>query len=617
MGEGGASGARNLPMIWEPSRQFAESTNVWRFMRRLGFKDREAFLQFSRENPERFWDQILREMQVEWFTPYRQVMDLSHGPEWARWFQGGTLNIAHNCLDRWASTGRVACIWEGENGAVRTVRFSSLREEANRVANGLRAMGLRSGDRAAVCMPMIPEVLSILYGCFKLGVAVVPIFSGFGTGAIAARLTDSGARVLFTTEDLERRGQRIPLAAKMPGLVERTVVVHGPLFPDQPSEAPTTALDSEHTALLLYTSGTTGGAKGTVHTHAGCVAQMGKEIWLAFDHRDSDRFFWLTDLGWMMGPWSILGNHLFGGTIFLYDGAPDFPGPARLWEMIVRHKITTFGLSPTAIRMLAKAGSEPPPMDSLRLLGSTGEPWDEASWMWFFERIGRRRCPILNISGGTEIVGCFLLPLPIQGLKPCSLGGPAPGMATECVDEEGRPARGRKGYLVCTKPAPSMTRGIWGDPDRYLRSYWSKFPGWWYHGDWASVDEEGHWFLHGRADEAMNVAGRKIGPAEIEAAMMRHPGVAEAAVIGVPDELKGEAIVGYAVPKPGARVDPPSVCARVVEVMGAAFRPREIVIVRELPKTQSGKIVRRLLRSRYLGEPLGDLSTVANPWVLE
>jgi len=301
----------------------------------------------------------------------------------------------------------------------------------------------------------------------------------------------------------------------------------------------------------------------------------------------------------------------------MYDGAPDFPTPMRLWEMIERHQLTTFGISPTAIRMLSKHPQVLPPMESLRLLGSSGEPWDEAAWLWYFERVGRRRCPIINISGGTEIIGCFLFPLPIQPLKPCSLGGPAPGMAAEVFDENGAPVRLKKGYLVCTRPAPSMTRGIWNDPQRYVETYWSRFPGTWYHGDWASVDEDGHWFLHGRADESMNVAGRKVGPAEVEEAMMQHPGVAEAAVIGVPDELKGEAIVGYAVARPGTPVDGSAVCSTVADVMGAAFRPREVLIVAELPKTQSGKIVRRLIRQKYLGEPLSDISTVANPWALD
>ena len=603
-------------MIWEPSREFIERTNVWRFMQRLGFSDREAFLHFSRQNPERFWDELMREIGVEWFQPYHQVLDASRGPEWAQWFVGGRLNIAHNCLDRWADSGRVACLWETENGATGSVSFRDLRNEANRAANGLVSMGLQPGDRVALCLPMMPAILPVLYGCFKAGLIVVPIFAGFGDGAIATRLADSGARLVFTATHLERRGKRLPLRQKIPADITTIVVDSGPLFADQPDVAPTLSLDSEARAIILYTSGTTGKPKGTVHTHAGCLAQMGKEIWLGFDHRADDRFFWLSDIGWMMGPWSILGNHLFGGTIFVYDGAPDFPGPLRLWETIERHGITTFGVSPTAIRVLSKAAEAPPSMPTLRLLGSTGEPWDEAAWLWFFEKVGHRRCPIINISGGTEIVGSFLFPLPIQPLKPCTLGGPAPGMATEVVDEKGNPVRGRKGYLVCTAPAPSMTRGIWNDPQRYLESYWTRFPGMWYHGDWASVDEDGHWMLHGRADESMNVAGRKVGPAEVEEAMMQHPGVAEAAVIGVPDDVKGEAIVGFAVARPGVALDSGEVCDTVARVLGPMFRPREVQLVSELPKTQSGKIVRRLMRLRYLGEELGDVSTVANPSAL-
>jgi acetyl-CoA synthetase len=608
-----------LDVVWKPSREFIERTNVWRFMQRLGFSDREAFLRFSTDQPERFWDETMREMGVQWFEPYRQTMDASRGPAWTQWFVGGRLNIAHNCLDRWAESGRIACIWEGESGETRTIGFDELLDEANRVANGLVARGLEPGDRVAVCMPMVPEILPVLYGCFKAGLTAVPIFAGFGAGAIATRLEDSGARLVFTTADVTRRGKRLPLAEKMPGGVD-TIVAGSPAWrrflAEQPASFKTVPLDAEQRALMLYTSGTTGKPKGVVHTHAGCLANMGKEMWLEFDHQPADRFFWLSDLGWMMGPWSILGNHLFGGTIFLYDGAPDYPTAARLWEMVERHRITTLGVSPTAIRMLVRDGLELPAMPSLRILGSTGEPWDETSWRRYFERVGGGRCPIINISGGTEIVGSFLCPLPIQELKPCTLGGPAPGMATEVVDENGRPVRGRMGYLVCTKPAPSMTRGIWNDPQRYIETYWSRFPGMWYHGDWASVDEDGHWFVHGRADESMNVAGRKVGPAEVEAAMMRHPGVAEAAAIGVPDELKGEAIVGFVAPRAGVAVDGALVCATVVEELGPAFRPRAVVVTAELPKTQSGKIVRRLLRQRYLGERLGDLSMVANPGAL-
>ncbi|MFN3321996.1 MAG: AMP-binding protein [Bryobacteraceae bacterium] len=623
-----------MPYIWEPEREFIERTNVWRFMQRLGHTDREEFLRDSRENSERFWERMVRETGIEWFTEYERIVDLSRGPEWARWFIGGRLNLAHNCVDRHAASGRMAILWEGEDGRAREIGFAELRREVNRVANALRSLGLVQGDRVALCMPMVPEVVSILYGCFKLGLIVVPIFAGFGQGAIATRLEDSGARVLFTADSLERRGKVIPLAAKTAAsAVEHRVILRykgGPvdmrpgrdlwyeeIVAGQTEECETAALASEDIAMILYTSGTTGKPKGTVHTHAGTLAQISKEIYLGFDHQDGDRFFWLSDIGWMMGPWTIVGNHHFGGTIFLYDGAPDHPGPGRLWEMIERHRITTFGISPTAIRLLMRKPGELPAMESLRLLGSTGEPWDEESYLWFFERAGRRRCPIINISGGTEIAGCFLFPLPIQPLKPCSLGGPAPGMATEVFDEDGRPVRGRMGYLVCTKPAPSMTRGIWGDPERYIETYWSRWPGVWSHGDWASVDDDGCWFLHGRADESMNIAGRKVGPAEVEDALIQHPSVSEAAVIGVPDALKGEAIVAFVVERPGAEVDQEALGEHLVEVLGPTFRPRSIRKVRELPKTQSGKIVRRLIRQKYLGQPLGDLSTVENPSALD
>jgi acetyl-CoA synthetase len=631
--------------IWEPSREWIERTNVWRFMLRLGFHDRDAFLQFSRDHPEAFWDELVREIRIEWFEPYHQVLDASRGPEWSQWFQGGRLNIAWNCLDRHAaSPGCLACIWEGEDESVRRLTFDELRREVNRLANALDSLGLRKGDRVALAMPMAPEVLSILYASLKLGLIVVPIFAGFGAGAIATRLEDSGARLIFTADHLQRRGKFVPLKEKVDQAlagapaVEKVIVLrykggatpwrdgrdlwYHDLLSGRSESRDCLALDSEDRAFLLYTSGTTGKPKGTVHTHAGSLAQISKEIWLTFDHQPEDLFFWLSDIGWMMGPWTILGNHHFGGTIFLYDGAPDYPGPDRLWRMIERHGITTFGISPTAIRLLMRStpAQACPPMDSLRLLGSTGEPWDDKSYLWFFENAGKGRCPILNISGGTEIVGCFLSPLPIQPLKTCSLGGPSPGIATEVVDENGEPVRGRKGYLVCTKPAPSMTRGVWGDPQRYLETYWSRWKGMWNHGDWASVDEDGCWFLHGRADESMNVAGRKVGPAEVETALMQHPAVGEAVVIGAPDELKGEAIVAFVVLKTSAAVTadlPAEISRKAVDILGPTLRPREINLVPQLPKTQSGKVVRRLIRQKYLGEELGDLSTVENPAALD
>jgi acetyl-CoA synthetase len=619
--------ASDSKWIWMPDQAGVEETNVYRFMQRLGTPTREAFLAFSVNHPEEFWSALASELNLEWFTPYSQVMDLSGGVEWSRWFAGGRLNIVHNCLDRWQSTDRTAILAEDETGRMHAVPFAQLSRDACRLANHLKSMGVEAGDRIALVMPMMPETVVALYAALKIGAIAVPIFAGFGSRAIETRLADSGARVILTADRLRRRGAWLPLRAKVDEAIARltpkpAVVMSsheqgwGDLLDGDASECETLALDSEATSLILYTSGTTGKPKGVVHTHAGALIQTAKEIYLGFDHKPEDRFWWLSDIGWMMGPWMIFGNHAFGGTIFIYDGAPDCPHPDRLWEMIDRHGITTFGVSPTAVRLLMRA-SDPSkyPMSALRLLGSTGEPWDETSYLWFFENVGRRRLPIINISGGTEIIGSFVFPLPIQPLKPCTVGGPAPGMATEVVDEEGNSIRGRMGYLVCTKPAPSMTRGIWGDPRRYLETYWSRWPGWWNHGGWASIDEDGCWFLHGRADESMNVAGRKVGPAEVEEALIDHAAVSEAAVIGVPDQLKGEAIVGFAVLKAPATAE--ELSRHLVAALGPTFRPREIRIVTELPKTQSGKIVRRLIRQRYLGEAMGDASTVSNPAALD
>lgn len=617
-----------MSWLWQPDPASIERTNVWRFLHRLGLPDRESFLQYSTEQLESFWDQMVQETRIDWFEPYTQVLDTSKGVEWAKWFVDGRLNIVHNTLDRYGLSAHPAIIWEGEDGPPREISFAELHAQTNQLANYLKSLGLRKGDRVAMCMPMVPEVVTVVYACLKLGLIVAPIFSGFGAGAIATRLQDSGAVVVFTGDILQRRGKRQDLeskvreaAAKAPSV--RQVVVYpydtgwSKMLRSLSPVCATESLDSEHPAFLLYTSGTTGKPKGCVHTHAGALAQMSKEIWLAFDHQPDDRFFWLSDIGWMMGPWTIIGNHHFGGTIFLYDGAPDYPDADRLWSMLERHRITTFGVSPTAIRVLMRA-SDPRRFDlsRLRLLGSTGEPWDDTSYSWFFEMVGGKRCPVINISGGTEIVGCFLFPLPIQPLKPCTLGAPAPGMAAAILNEDGSPTPpGQTGYLACVKPAPSMTRGIWGDPDRYLETYWSKWPGVWHHGDWASVDEDGCWYLHGRADESMNVAGRKVGPAEVEDALIEHPQVSEAAVIGVPDEVKGEGIVCFVVLK--SPVPEKELSDFLVKNLGPTFRPNAIHAVAELPKTQSGKIVRRLIRRRFLGEELGDTSTVQNPAALE
>jgi acetyl-CoA synthetase len=635
-------------LIWHPTEELIRSSNVRRFMQRHGIKTYEELITRSTDDIEWFWDAALQDLGISWYQPYHKVLDTTAGIPWARWFLGGKTNIVYNCLDRHlpSRSGKTALIWEGENGAIRKMSYGELDREIGRLANALKDLGLRKGDTMGLYMPMCPEIVTAFYAGLKIGLIVIPIFSGFASAPLTSRLAHAGAKLLITADASLRRGKVLPIKSEadaaadhLPGLRHLVVVKHLgaeiPWNPDRdvwyheliagrPETHATEPLDSEDYALILYTSGTTGQPKGSVHTHGGCLAQMGKELGYHFDLKPDDRFFWLTDIGWMMGPWMIIGVHLFGGTVLIMEGAPDHPKPDRLWEIIERHRVTIFGISPTAVRMLMRAGDAwvaRHDLSSLRILGSTGEPWDAESYLWLFRNAGGEQIPIINISGGTEIVGCFLAPLPITPLKACTLRGPGLGMDVDVFDDQGKPVRGQRGHLVCKKPAPSMTRGFWKDPGRYLETYWSRWPGVWIHGDWAYIDPDGFWFLEGRSDDTIKVAGRRTGPAEIEEALIAHPAVSEAAAIGVPDPVKGEEAVGFVILKPGYTPIESlreELIAQVVRMLGKTLRPKEIRFVTDLPKTRSAKIVRRVIRAKYLGQAdLGDLSSIENPQAIE
>jgi len=376
--------------------------------------------------------------------------------------------------------------------------------------------------------------------------------------------------------------------------------------------------------MIAYTSGTTGRPKGAVHVHGGFLVKIAQEVYHQTDlHPGEDVLFWITDMGWIMGPWEVVGGLACGGTVFLYEGAPDYPGPDRLWALVERHGISILGVSPTLIRALSRHGTAPlkaHDLSSIRVIGSTGEPWNPEPYRWCLEHVGGGRAPIINLSGGTEVGACFLSPVPIVPLKPCSLGGPALGVDVDVFDAEGNPVRGQVGELVCKQPWPGMTRGVWRDPARYLETYWSRWEGVWVHGDWASVDADGEWFLHGRSDDTIKVAGKRVGPAEFESALVAHPAVTEAAAVGVPHALKGQAVWCYVVLQPGHE---PGDALRdelldgVVSILGKAFKPEKIRFVRELPKTRSAKIVRRAVRAAALGQDPGDVSSLENPSALE
>ncbi|NHN42476.1 AMP-binding protein [Halorubellus sp. JP-L1] len=652
-------------VAFEPDRAFVESTNVYEFMQTYGMDDYDELIERTTtelagepaSGVDWFWDEVVDYLDIEFYEDYDSVRDDSDGPQFTDWYPGGELNLAHNVVDRWAAPdserrNKVATIWEGEDGEVREVTYHELHRQSNMVANYLESVGVGTGDTVGLYMPMVPEVTSILYGCFKVGVIAVPIFSGFGVDATATRIADSECSVLFTGDGFYRRGGEVTLkdaadeAIEEAGHVEHTVVYErlGLVDSDDESIAWTSrdetwadavetrddaydskSLDSDQESMLLYSSGTTGKPKGIVHTHAGVQVQCAKELYFGFDVKPSDRFFWVSDIGWMMGPWTLIGNHSFGGTIFMYEGAPDHPEPDRFWEMIDRHGLTQFGISPTAIRALRKHGDEwleGHDLSSLRILGSTGEPWDPESWQWFLDEVGGGEAPIINISGGTEICGCFLMPMPINDLKPCTLGGPGLGMDIDVVDQNGESIRdsNERGFLVARDSCPSMTKSLWSGDERYLDEYWSSWEDLWDHGDWAQMDADGFWFLHGRADDALNVAGRKVGPAEVEGALMEHDAVNQAAAVGAPDDTTGTAVVTYVVLEDGFEESDDlrdELRAVVGEELGKPFRPREVLFVDEFPKTQSGKIIRRAIEGVYTGEELGDMSSIENPEALE
>lgn len=662
-------------IIWRPTSEFLENSNIALFMKRHGIGSYKDLIRRSTADIEWFWRACVEDLDIEWNKPFTKIYDDSEGFAWTKWFVGGELNIVQNCLDRHAAIrgdqqahlpDGQALIWEGDDGAIRTYTYRQLNNEVKRFANALLGNRIKKGDAVGIYLPMIPEVVIAFLACMKIGAVPVPIFSGYGPEAVRSRLEDSAATALVTADGSFRRGKMIPIKPsadaatkdlknlKVRFVVKRTGAdvpwQEGKDFwwhevlPYQSPSCGTYPVPSEHPSMILYTSGTTGKPKGCVHTHAGALAQIAKELKFAFDVKPAgegrptgvatpaDKFFWFTDMGWMMGPWEVIGVLFQGATLFIYEGAPDYPKPDRIWEMVEKHGLTHLGISPTAIRLLKKYSEGFPAkyeMKSLRILGSTGEPWDPDSYRWFFQHVGKGRCPIINISGGTELVGCLLSPYPVCELKPCTLRGPGLGMDIDVFNEEGKPVRGEVGHLVCKKPFPSMTRGFLNDRERYLETYFSKWPGVWYHGDWALIDDDGFWFLHGRADDTIKIAGKRVGPAEVEAALNGCPEVAESAAIGVPHALKGETLVCFVVLKPDFASPDSSAAAQVREALtkklsqaviatlGKTLTPEKIIFVPALPKTRSAKIVRGAIRRKYLGQPPGEVSSVENPEALE
>ncbi|CAG0933731.1 acetyl-CoA synthetase [Thermoflexales bacterium] len=635
-------------IVWRPTPELIAQSRLKQFMDQTGLATFDELLRYSTTDLEWFWNAVLKFLDIQFYQPYSNIVDLSQGIERPVWCVGGVLNIVHNCLDKRIGTPdehKLALIYESEEGRTRTYTYGQLYREVNRCANGLRGLGLQKGDAIGLFMPMIPEIVIALLAIVKIGGIVLPLFSGYGEAAIATRLNDAEAKALFTADGFYRRGQKVQMkriadeALRQVPTVQHLIVVDRvnngaplqegrdhwwrALIDWQSDQAYTEHTAAEDPLMIIYTSGTTGQPKGAVHTHCGFPIKAAQDMAHGLDLHADEVLYWLTDMGWMMGPWLVFGTLLLGATMVIYDGAPDYPGPNRLWSLVERHHVTALGISPTLVRALIRYGDEPIKqhnLSSLRKFASTGEPWNPDPWLWLFNTVGQGKLPIINYSGGTEISGGIVMGNVLLPLKPCAFSAPVPGMAADVVDEEGRSVRGQVGELVIRQPWIGMTRGFWRNPERYIETYWSRFPHVWVHGDWAAVDDDGLWYILGRSDDTIKVAGKRLGPAEVESILVSHPSVSEAAAIGVPDELKGQSVVGFCVLKPNTSASGElreALKELIANELGKPLKPREIKFVKDLPKTRNAKVMRRIIRAAYLGQDPGDTSSLENPQAVE
>ena len=621
--------AGETTFAWKPSAEQLEQANVVRLARSLGCADYASLHRLSIEEPDRFWRAVVDDLELELAAPWERVLDDSRGIAWTTWFEGARLNLATACVHVWAerTPDAVAAIFAGEDGERTEWSFRELSLQVARFAESLAALGVEAGDRVAIYLPMCPEVAVVSHACAHLGAIQVPIFSGFGAAAVAQRLQDSGARVVVTADWSYRRGRKMQMretieeARRSSPSVEHVVewrrADRSWSVPLGDGSLPPLDVPAEHPYLLAYTSGTTGRPKGALHVQGGFLLSIAREAAYQSDIRAGDRVLFATDMGWIMGPWTVVGAGALGAAVVYMEGAPDWPDD-RVWRLVETERVTMLGVSPTLVRALIPKGEPEADLTSLRAITTTGEPWNAGPYDWLNEHAaGGGRIPIVNISGGTEVGACFLSVTPMAPTKPCALGFPALGQAMDVFSPEGTSLREEVGELVCTRAWPGMTRGIWGDDARYLETYWSRFPGVWTHGDWASIDGDGYWSLHGRSDDTLNIAGKRIGPAELESAALDHPAVAEAAAVGIPHEVKGEVAWLFCGLRPGAEADMDGVKAVVGAALGKAFAPERVFFVSALPKTRSAKIVRRAVKATALGEDPGDLSTLENPETLE
>ncbi|WP_202319494.1 acetate--CoA ligase [Archaeoglobus neptunius] len=633
--------------VFHPPKELVENSNIKRFMDRLGIKDEDELRKRALEDPEWFWSEMAKEVGIEWFEEPKKVLEWD--PPYAKWFVGAKYNIVHDALDKQARLrkNKVAYIWEGEDGSVRKITYGELYWEVNRLANALKELGVKKGDRVAIYMPMIPELPIAMLASAKIGAIHTDVFSGFSPMALQDRVNDAEAKVLITADGFYRRGSIIHLkedadeAIEAAKSVESVIVVrrigldvpmqdgrdhwYDDIVRGQPRECKTEQMDANDALFILYTSGTTGRPKGVIHAHAGYAVGVSATLKFVFDIKEDDVYWCTADIGWITGhSYIVYAPLILGATSVIYCGAPDYPKPDRWWEMIEKYGVTVFYTAPTAIRTFMRLGEEwveRHDLSSLRLLGSVGEPINPEAWFWYYKYIGKERCPIMDTWWQTETGHFIITPLPTTPLKPGSATKPFPGIDVDVFDEEGNSLSKKNigGYLVIKRPWPGILIGLWKNPDRYIKTYWEKFRDVYLAGDAARVDEDGYFWIQGRLDDVLNVSGHRIGNSEVESALVSHPAVSEAAVVGRPHEVKGEAIVAFVVLRKGYRPSEElkeGLREHVAREIGKIARPDEIYFVPDLPKTRSGKIMRRLVRAKITKDRIGDTSTLMNPEAL-
>ena len=622
--------------IYRPSQEIIDAAHV---------RDYEALRAEAAADPAAFWERHAREL--EWYQPWTQVLDDSDAPFY-KWFVGGKTNVVLNALDRHqknATRNKLALIWEGEDGSLRTFSYFALNREVCQFANILKSMGVSKGDRVTIYMPRIPELMMAMLACAKIGAVHSVVYGGFSVEALAERIEDSESRVLITADGGYLRGKIVQLkgiadeALRRCGMVEHVIVVRRtghevameserdyyydelmtlPVARSNGARCVTEEMDAEDPLFLLYTSGTTGKPKAIVHTHGGYQVGISTTLKYAFDIKDEDRWWCAADPGWITGhSYIVYAPLILGATSIMYEGAPTYPYPDRWWRIVERYGVTILYTAPTAIRGLMRFGESwvnKRDTSTLRLLGSVGEPINPEAWRWYHEVVGKGRCPIIDTWWQTETGSFMITPVPSYALKPGSGTKPFPGIEAQILDDDGRPVKpGEEGKLVITTPWPSMLRGIYKDPDRYIEQYWSTYKGKYLTGDSAKLDEDGYFWIIGRMDDVIKVSGYRLGTAEIESALVSHPAVAESAAIGIPHDVRGNVIYAYVILKAGFSQSPELATELIQHVgkeVGPIAKPQQVEFVDKLPKTRSGKIMRRLLKARAQGLPEGDVSTL-------